>query len=431
MRESSRTQDQQRGGPPGDREAERVSVPLAEARDIILGSIKPLGAETLGLRDSLGRVLAEEIRAGRTIPPHDNSAMDGFACRADDTGRVPSRLRIVDTLPAGRRATRAVEAGEAIRIFTGAPIPAGADAVVMQEHTEADGDQVVILKAARSGDHVRRAGCDVSPNTLIAAPGTLLRPAHLGMFAALGRTQIRVSRRPRVALLATGDELVEPDRLRDDGKIASSNSYGLQAALLECGVDPVYLGIVPDRPAQISEAFLEALRCDAVISTGGVSVGEHDWIKQVLADLGGQLRLWQVRMKPGAPLAFVTVRGIPVFGLPGNPVSTLVTFEQFVRPALLRMMGRLRVFRPVETATLAEDYEKPPGRLHFVRVTLQEREGRRFAFVSGDQSSAILLSMVRAQGLAIVSEHTTKVVAGSEIPVQLLEREDLRAEPGF
>jgi len=410
---------------------ERISVPLAEARDIILGSIQPLGSEVVGLLDAGGRVLTEEIRAGRTVPPLDNSAMDGYAVRAEDTLRVPSTLRVVDSLPAGRRATRALGPGEAARIFTGAPIPPGCDAVVMQEHTEADGHRVTVLRAAKSGDHIRRAGCDVTPDTLIAATGTLLRPAHLGMFAALGRTQIRVSRRPRVAVLATGDELVEPDRLRDDGKIVTSNSYSLVSALLDIGADPVYLGIIPDRPGQIADAFREALRCDAIISSGGVSVGDHDWIKQVLAGLGGELRLWQVRMRPGAPLAFVTAHGVPVFGLPGNPVSTLVSYEQFVRPSLLRMMNRLSVFRPVERATLAEDFEKQPGRMHLVRVLLQERDGRRFAFLSGDQGSAILLSMVRAQGLAIIPEATSRIAAGSDVLVQLIERDDLRPEPGF
>jgi len=411
--------------------AERTSVQVAEARDIILGSVRPLGIETVDLGQASGRVLAEAVVSGHTIPPLDNSAMDGYAVRADDTTRVPSTLRVVETIPAGHRASRALGSGEAMRIFTGAPIPSGADAVVMQEHTELTDDQVLILKAAKPGDHVRPAGCDVLPDTAIASSGMPLRPPLIGMLAAIGRTQIRVQRRPRVAIIATGDELVEPDRLRDDGKIGNSNSYGLRASLEEAGALPVYLGIAPDRPEALREIFKEALRCDAVISTGGVSVGEHDWIKQVLAELGGSLRLWRVRMRPGAPLAFVMIDHVPVFGLPGNPVSTLVSFEQFVRPALLRMMGRSDVFRPVEPAVLAEDYEKQSGRMHFVRVVLREREGKRFAFVSGDQSSAILLSMVRAQGLAIVADEATHVPAGSIVPVQLLDRTDLRRAPGF
>ncbi|MCZ6571112.1 MAG: molybdopterin molybdotransferase MoeA, partial [Deltaproteobacteria bacterium] len=297
--------------------------------------------------------------------------------------------------------------------------------------TEYSGNRVVVRASVEFGENVRRAGSDVRQGTLIASPGAVLTPAHIGMLAAIGRTTVQVTTRPRVAILATGDELVEPDRLTDDGRIASSNSYALQAALRGVGAEPVYLGIVPDEPAALSEQFRRALACDVVISTGGVSVGDRDWIKLVLGQLGGSMQLWRVRMRPGAPLVFAMLQDRPVFGLPGNPVSTLVTFEQFVRPALLRMMRYERVFRPVESALLAEDYNKPPGRTHFVRVMLQEREGQRYAFPTGNQSSAILLSMVRADGLAIVPEETTHVEAGTEVQVQLLARDDLRTEPGF
>jgi len=411
--------------------AERTSVTVAEARDIMLGSIQPLGAETVGLEHACGRALAEAVVSGRTIPPRDNSAMDGYAVRAEDTTRVPATLRVVETIPAGSQATRAIGPGEAMRIFTGAPIPSGANAVVMQEHTELTDTQVLVLKPAKSGDHVRPAGSDVVPETAIGEPGDPLHPALVGMLAAIGRTQIRVVRRPRVAIIATGDELVEPDRLVDDGKIGNSNSYGLHAAVAEAGAEPIYLGIAPDRPEALRQVFSEALRFDAVISTGGVSVGEYDWIKQVLADLGGKLRLWRVRMKPGAPLAFVMVGDVPVFGLPGNPVSTLVSFEQFVRPSLLRMMGRRELFRPIEAAILAEDFDKSAGRLHFVRVLIRRRDGKRYAFVGGDQSSGILLSMVRAHGLMIAPEEATHIAAGTEVAVQMLDRTDMRRTPGF
>ena len=232
-------------------------------------------------------------------------------------------------------------------------------------------------------------------------------------------------------MLATGDELVEPDRLRDDGRIASSNSYTLAAGLREIGAEPVYLGIAPDDPEAIAARFREALRCDAVISTGGVSVGDHDWIKQVLTGLGGEMRLWRIRMRPGAPLAFATVGGRPIFALPGNPVSTLVTFEQFVRPGLLRMMGHRHVYRPVEPAVLDESYEKPAGRAHFVRVVLERRADGLHARPTGEQASNILLSMVRADALAFVAEDLTHLPAGSRVPVQLLHSDDLCAEPGI
>ncbi len=415
----------------GNIELERSTVSVAEARELILGSAPPLGRETVGLERATGRVLAEEVRAGVSIPPADNSAMDGYALRAADAAAPPSLLRVVDDLPAGRRSERALGAGEAARIMTGAALPVGADAVVMVEDTSVEGEQVRVRSAPAPGQHIRRAGSDVRPGVLVASAGDILRAPLVGMLAALGRTQVSVRTRPRVAVLATGDELVEPDRLRPDGRIASSNSYALAAGLREIGAEPVYLGIAPDEPDAIAACFREALACDAVISTGGVSVGDRDWIKQVLAGLGGQMRLWRIRMKPGAPLAFVTVGERPVFGLPGNPVSTLVTFEQFVRPCLLRMMGHTRVYRPVEPALFDEAYEKPAGRAHFVRVTLERRAGVLHARPTGEQGSNILLSMVRADGLAFVDEKETRVAAGARVPVQLLHSDDLSAEPGF
>ncbi len=412
-------------------EAVRSSVSVAEARELILGAVPALGTESVGLERATGRVLAEEVRAEISIPPEDNSAMDGYALRAADAARAPSLLRVVDDLPAGRRSQRAIGPGESARIMTGAAIPAGADAVVMIEDTTVEGEQVRVSHVPVAGEHIRRAGSDVRPGTLVASPGDLLRAPLVGMLAALGRSQVTVRARPRVAVLATGDELVEPDRLRDDGRIASSNSYALAAGLREIGVEPRVSGIAPDEPEEIASRFRAALHCDAVISTGGVSVGDRDWIKQVLTDLGGEMRLWRIRMKPGAPLAFVMVGERPIFGLPGNPVSTLVTFEQFVRPCLLRMMGHTRVYRPVEVAVLDESYEKPKGRAHFVRVTLDRRAGVLHARPTGEQGSNILLSMVRADALAYVHEDLTGLAKGTRVPVQLLQSNDLCEEPGF
>ncbi len=410
---------------------QRQSVTLQEARDLILGSVEPLGDETIGLSEALGRVLAETVTSQVWIPPADSSAMDGFAVRAEDVQSVPAVLDVVEDLPAGRASRRKIGPGEAACIMTGAALPEGADAVVMIERTEPEAERVRVLESAETGQHVRRAGSDVDPGTRIANPGTVLNAACIGMLAGIGRTTLRVAARPRVAILATGDELVEPDRLEPDGRIVSSNSWALRAALREIGAEPVYLGIAPDEPGEIEARFRQALACDAVVSTGGVSVGDRDWIKQVLADLGGEMKLWRVNMKPGAPMAFVVIDGRPVFGLPGNPVSTLVTFEQFVRPALLRMMQHSEVFRPVARAVLVDEYTKPPGRMHLVRVLLEERDGRLRASTTGDQDSNVLLSMVRADGLAIVPADVERVPAGSEVPVQLLDSSDLRAVPGF
>ena len=403
-------------------EAERSSVSVAEARELILGSVPQLGTETVGLGEAAGRVLAEEIRAGVQIPPADNSAMDGYAVRAADVASVPALLEVVEDLPAGKRSQRKLGAGEAARIMTGAAMPEGADAVVMVEDTAVEGPRVRIHRSAKLGQHVRRAGEDVRPGLVVAEPGATLRAPLVGMLAALGRSV--------VAVLATGDELVEPDRLRDDGRIVSSNSWALCAGLREIGAEPVYLGIAPDEPDEIERRFRAALGCDAVISTGGVSVGDRDWIKQVLAGLGGRMRLWRVRLKPGAPLAFVMVGSRPVFGLPGNPVSTLVTFEQFVRPALLRMMGHEKVFRRVASARLEADYKKPAGRAHFVRVNLAQRGGELWARESGEQGSNILLALGRADGLAFVPAEATRLARGESVAVQLLHSNDLAAEPG-
>jgi molybdopterin molybdotransferase len=409
----------------------RTEATVAEVQQTILGCIRQLGTETVGIADALGRVLGESIRAERPIPPLANSAMDGYAVRAADVMQTPAELRVVARVAAGPAGEVKIGPGEAARIFTGGVIPDGADAVVMQEYTEPGEQSVRVLRTAVGGENIRLAGSDVPAGSDVLADGAWLRPAHIGMLAALGRTQLRVVGRPRVAVLATGDELVEPDRLRDDGRIATSNSYSLAAALRETGAEPHYLGIARDDPSAIEAAFAQALRCDAVLSIGGVSVGDYDWIRDVLARLGGRMWLWRIHMKPGAPLAFVQAGGKPVFGLPGNPVSSLVTYEQFVRPALLRMMGHRAVFRPVEAAVLAEDYPKPAGRTHFVRVRLEQRGGRWYALASGDQSSAVLLAMVRADGLAIVPAEQTLAKAGSEVLVQWLHRNDLRESPGF
>ncbi len=417
-------------------DVQRTRVTIPEALEIILESVSRVGAETVGIEAAQGRVLAEEVRSERLIPPRDNSAMDGFAVRTEDLSAVPDLLRVVEDLPAGSDPGRKLGPGEVARIMTGAPIPAGADAVVMVESTEAVNsgvgeESVRVMERVAPGQNIRRAGSDVSPGTQVGEPGRPLGPAGLGMLAAIGRTRVSVRARARVAILATGDEIVEPDALRDDGRIASSNSYALCAAVTEIGALPVYLGIAPDRPDEIEARLREALRCDAVVTTGGVSVGDRDHIKGVLAKLGGQLRLWRVQMKPGAPLAFSVLEDRPVFGLPGNPVSTLVTFEQFVRPALLQMMGHDRIYRPVAIARLEDAYRKPPGRAHFARVTLERRGTELFARLTGDQSSGVLLSMLRADALAMIAADTEELPPGSEVPVQLLDRSDLCPEPGF
>ncbi len=417
----------------------RTGLEVGEAQAIVLEATPLLGAETVAASDALGRVLVEGVISDRTIPPADCSAMDGFALHAAALARAsagrPVSLPVAFEVAAGGRAPRPLAPGEAARIFTGGPLPPGADTVVRQEDAEAAGGRVSIRVAPRAGEHVRCAGEDVREGEQVLAAGSLLRAAHLGMLAALGRGVVAVRQRPRVAILSGGDELVEPDRSVAGGRIVASNSYSLAAQCREAGADPVYLGIARDRPDEIERGLRAGLRCDVLLSSAGVSVGDHDHVRSVLEKLGCRLAFWGVRMKPGYPLAFgrLDAEGLPlVFGLPGNPVSAMVTFEQFVRPALLKMAGRVRVFRPVVEARLAETLEKPAGRLHFVRVELARRGAEIRATATGNQSSGVLRSMTGGSGLLVFAAEATRLEAGALAKVQVLDDEFFAgAEPGI
>ena len=417
----------------------RKGLEVGEAQAIVLEATPVLGPETVVAPAALGRVLAEGVVSDRTLPPADCSAMDGFAVRASELAQAsparPVSLPVVFEVPAGGRAPRPLAPGEAARIFTGGPLPPGADTVVRQEDTEPAGGRVAIRVAPGLGDHVRPAGEDVREGDKILAAGIRLHAAHLGMLAALGRSVVAVRQRPRVAILSGGDELVEPDRSVAGGRIVASNSYSLAAQCREAGAEPVYLGIARDRPDEIERGLRAGLRCDVLLSSAGVSVGDHDHVRPVLEKLGCRLAFWGVRMKPGYPLAFgrLDAEGLPlVFGLPGNPVSAMVTFEQFVRPALLKMAGRARVFRPVVEARLAEALQKPAGRLHFVRVELARRGAEILATPTGNQSSGVLRSMTEGTGLLVFAAEATRLEAGAVAKVQVLDDEFFAgAEPGI
>ncbi|MEZ4354772.1 MAG: molybdopterin molybdotransferase MoeA [Myxococcota bacterium] len=409
----------------------REGLSVQEAQDLILEATRPLGAETLSTAEALGRVLAEPIVSARRHPPADCSAMDGYAVRRSDLREAsptrPRRLPVVFEVPAGGHGARALVAGEAARIFTGAPLPEGADVVVRQEDTRAVGSDVEILVEPEPREHVRDAGEDFEVGDRLIESGVVLGPTHLGVLASVGRTVVSVVQRPTVAILSGGDELVEPDRPADGGRIVSSNSYTLAAQCREVGARPVYLGIAADRPDSIEARLRAGLRADVIVSSAGVSVGDHDHVRDVLEKIGCRLRFWGVLMKPGYPLAFGVIEstGTLVFGLPGNPVSTAVTFEEFVRPALRRMMGHDSVHRPVVRATLGEALRKKAGRLHFVRVALERRpDGGLVATPSGSQSSGVLTSMVRGQGLAVFPAEAERMEAGDPVAVQVLD-------PGF
>jgi len=408
----------------------REGLTVSEAQELILEATPILGAETMSATSAAGRVLAEPVVSARRHPPADCSAMDGYAVRRADlvgaSAAAPRTLPVVYEVPAGGHGERPLEAGEAARIFTGAPLPPGADAVVMQEDTDHGAAQVEIRIEPAERAHVRNAGEDFQVGDQLIESGAVLGAAHLGVLASLGRSVVSVHQRPRVAILSGGDELVEPDRPADGGKIVSSNSYTLAAQCREIGADPVYLGIAEDTPESIEARMRAGLRADVLVSSAGVSVGDHDHVRSVLEKIGCQLRFWGVLMKPGYPLAFGVIEptGQLVFGLPGNPVSTAVTFEEFVRPALRRMMGHRAIHRPVIRATLASSYKKKPGRLHFVRVSLAATESGVQATPTGNQSSGVLTSMIRGQGLAVVPLEADGVEAGAEVDVQVLD-------PGF
>ena len=413
----------------------RESLLVPDAQLEILRRTPILDAERVAARDALGRVLAEPVVSTRTLPPADCSAMDGYALRAADvagaSGERPVALPVAFEVAAGHGAPRAIAPGEAARIFTGAPLPPGADTVVRQEDTEAAGGRVRVRIAAEARDHVRDAGEDVRAGDVVLEAGHVVRAAELGLLASLGRTIVAVHQRPRVAILSGGDELVEPDEDPSGGRIVSSNSYTLAAHCLEAGADPVYLGIAPDTPEALERLLRAGLRADVIVTSAGVSVGDHDYVRPVLERLGCTLHFWGVRMKPGFPLAFGSFageRGPLVFGLPGNPVSASVTFEQFVRPALRRMTGHRALFRATIRARLDHDLEKKPGRLHFVRVRVGRDGDEWVATSSGSQSSGVLSALARAQGLLVFPADASSLRAGDHADVQLLDDALLASE---
>ena len=403
-----------------------IMLRVEEALDKILVRIQPLGFEKVSLLESLGRGVGEDIDARRNIPPLDNSGMDGYAVRTADIERASRdhsvRLKVIEDLPAGFLSQKTLNEGQAIRIMTGAPIPEGADTVVPVEETQKDGSFVLILKALPLGENIRRAGEDVKKGDRVISRGDILRSSEIGMIASIGRSSISVYQRPLVAILCTGEELVDVDEPLEGVKIVSSNSYTLAAQVRECGAIPVQLGIAKDRKEEVKEKLRQGLRADVLISSAGISVGDYDFVKEALKDLGMEMVFWRVAMKPGKPMAFGIIRGKPVFGLPGNPVSSMVSFEQFVRPALLKMMGHREIFRPVIEAILNEDLYLEPGKRHYIRAVVSHKEDHYVAMTTGAQGSGILNSMVRANGLIVIPEDRERVQAGEKVRVQLLDR---------
>jgi len=401
-------------------------IPLDEVRARILDAVTALEPGTVGLVDALGLATAEAVVATEPVPPFANTAMDGYAVRAADTAGAgaadPVRLRVVGELPAGRSPEgMTVGSGEAVRIMTGAPVPAGADAIVMVEVTERDGDDGVrVMQPAVPGDHVRASGGDLEAGQSVFAAGTVLTPAHLGVLASLDYRELRAYPRARVAVFSTGDELVESGPLAP-GQIRDANRPMLRALVAEAAAEAVDFGIAPDDEARISATLEDAFSsCDAVITSGGVSVGDYDYVKAAL-DRIGALEWWQVAIKPAKPLAFGVVDGTPVFGLPGNPVSSHVSFELFARPALLQQMGRPLRFRPEVTAVAEHEMRrKPDGKLHLDRVRVAYRGGRYHVARTGAQQSNVLSAMAAANGLALLPDGDG-AAEGDDVTVMLLD----------
>jgi len=391
---------------------------VEEALDAILSRVSPLGSERVDVVGALGRVLAEPIVSRREIPPWPNSSMDGYAVRAQDTG-TGARLAIVGRVEAGALPTRAVGRGETMRIFTGAPLPEGADTVVPQEDVAAVDGHIEVGRAFERAAFVRPRGEDVRVGERVLEAGTVLTAAEIGLLATLGYGQVRVHRRPRVAVLSTGNELADLGTEPGPGQIPNTNTYTLMAQILESGGDPASLGVAPDRLEAIEGRIRAARDADVLISSAGVSVGELDLVREALLRAGAELHLWQVSMRPGKPITFGSLGSRPVWGLPGNPVSAMVTFELFVRPALLKMGGRRRLSRPRVRARALATVPNPGSRRGYLRVTLERTAEGLGARLTGEQGSAILRSMVAADGLAVVPGDTV-VPPGGELEIVLL-----------
>jgi len=393
---------------------------VEDARERILSRVAPLGSERVDVMGALGRVLAEPIVSRATIPPWPNSSMDGYALRAQDTNGEPVELAVVGRIAAGTMPSRPLGAGESMRIFTGAPLPQGADAVVPQEDVAASGDRVTIRGRIAPCAYVRPAGEDVRAGDVVVKPGGVLGAAEVGLLATLGYAQVRVYRRPRVAILSTGNELADLGTQPGPAQIPNTNTYSLMAQVIEAGGEPVNLGVAPDQLDAITERVYWGLAsADALVTSAGVSVGELDLVREALEQSGAELHLWQVSMRPGKPITFGTRGDRPVFGLPGNPVSAMVTFELFVRPALRRLGGADVIDRPRLRALALEPIANPGSRRGYLRVTLTAGAHGYGACLTGDQGSAILRSMVLADGLAVVAPDTT-IGAGESVDVIVL-----------
>ena len=421
-----------------DRPADWLS--LTDALTIILEHVPAMPAETVRLDEAVGRTLAQDMRSPIDHPPWDNSAMDGYAARSADvmgaSREEPRQLQLIEKVPAGGFPQNTLTPGTVIRIMTGAPVPRGADSVIRVEHTKVDDDVVAVLNDADAGRNIRPRGEDVRKDGLVLARGTQLAAGQIGMLATIGADMVPVARKPCVAILSTGDELAELDEFADvlaGRRIVNSNSHALAAAVRMAGGEPVVLGIARDDRNSLRDKLQAGLQADMLVTSAGASVGEHDLVKDVLEELGMRTAFWRVRVRPGSPFSFGRVNDVGVFGLPGNPVSALVTCELFVKPAIRRALGRAALYSPTVRVRLAERITTKGSLTHFLRVRLtRDADGTWLARLTGPQGSGLASSIAQADGLLVVPEMVHELPAGSAADVLRLDQTDnTQGELGF
>jgi molybdopterin molybdotransferase len=401
-------------------------ISVEEALERILAGIAPLGVSQVPLAESLDLVLSEDIIAQEDMPPFANSAMDGFALLSEDSrprDEQPPRLRVTGTVAAGYVAQHSVTNGTAMRIMTGAPVPPGADTVIQVELTRSDGPQsewVDILQEVEPGNNIRPAGEDMRRGQTVLVRGTEIGPWEIGILATLGKATVPVIRRPRVAILGTGDEVIEVDQPLQPGKIRNSNSYLIEAAVRRAGAIAHRLGVAQDTVESLREKFSQAMQADLILTSGGVSVGDFDLVKNIM-DEQGTINFWRINMRPGKPVAFGHIGQIPLLGLPGNPVSAAVTFELFGRPVIRKMLGHTRLLRPQIEVIVEDGVADVAMRRHYVRAHVTWREGRFVAHTTGNQGSNIMTSLLNANALVIVPEGGVQVRPGDTAQAMMLD----------
>lgn len=405
--------------------ATRKRLSAAEAARAILAEVEPLPAHSALLSEALGQVLARKVISPLDIPPWDNSAMDGYALRSGDLRKDGETvLDVVEEIAAGAFPLRTIGKGQCARIFTGAPVPEGADCVIRQEDTAVLKDGRVRITGSRdAGRNVRRRGEDIERGAVVFEPGTELSPSRIGVMASMAMAHVEVHRPPTVAILSTGDEIADLDEreaILTGRKIASSNSYAMRAALEQAGGVLLDLGIARDDPDDLERRLDRATDADLLVTSGGMSVGEHDHLRKMLELRGGDMKFWRLRMRPGAPVGFGLLDGVPWIGLPGNPVSTMVTFELFVRPAIRRLLGHTKPFRRAVSVRVDETLKTPAPLMHFLRVRIREEGGGLVATLTGPQGSGMLSSMASAEALLIVPEDVDAVAPGETLQAILL-----------